>query len=174
MTDRARLRPVTEEDLEHLERMMSDPEEIGVFNWSGFHDPRFFRKGWEENRLLDAPRWTLMIEAPDGERAGFVNWRLAHAGSPFECAEFGISLWPRWRGQGLGTEAQRLLVRYIFAHTTLNRIQAGTAAENYAEQRALEKAGFTREGVLRGMAWRDGAWRDEMIYGVIRSDVLPG
>jgi RimJ/RimL family protein N-acetyltransferase len=173
MTERVRLRPVSEEDLDHLEEMLSDPEAIGEFNWSGFQDPRFFRQGWEKNRLLDAPRWTLMVETLDGQRVGFVNWRLINAGSPYECWEFGISLWPSWRGQGLGTEAQRLLVRYLFANGPQNRVQAGTSADNIAEQRALEKAGFTREGVLRGMAFREGAWHDEVVYGVIRSDVMP-
>jgi RimJ/RimL family protein N-acetyltransferase len=34
----------------------------------------------------------------------------------------------------------------------------------------LEKAGFTREGVLRQVAWRDGAWRDGVVYGILRDD----
>ncbi|HEU5474506.1 MAG TPA: GNAT family protein [Actinophytocola sp.] len=168
---RVRLRPVAEEDLDHLERMLADPEAIGEFNWAGFRDPRFWRTGWQENRLLGAPRWTLMVETLDGERVGFVNWRLTNPGSAFECVEFGLALWPQWRGQGLGTEAQRLLVNYLFAHTTQNRVQAGTSIDNIAEQRALERAGFTREGVLRGAAFRNGAWHDEVIYGMVRSDL---
>ena len=56
------------------------------------------------------------------------------------------------------------------AHTTAHRIEADTEAENVAEQRALEKAGFTREGVMRGVFWRDGAWRDGVIYSLLRTD----
>ncbi|MEU4725631.1 GNAT family protein [Nonomuraea dietziae] len=78
---------------------------------------------------------------------------------------------PEFRGKGYGTEAQRRLVRYLFEHTTANRIQASTEIENIAEQRALEKAGFTREGVLRGCGFRAGAWRDGVLYSVIRSDL---
>src|SRR6266567_2788049 len=37
---------------------------------------------------------------------------------------------------------------------TAHRIEAATEVGNVAEQRALEKAGFTREGVLRGSGWR--------------------
>ncbi|MDT0468458.1 GNAT family N-acetyltransferase [Streptomyces gibsoniae] len=51
-------------------------------------------------------------------------------------------------------------MRHLFAHTTLVRIKADTEAENFAEQRALEKAGFTREGILCSIAFRDGRWRD--------------
>src|SRR6266566_856763 len=69
----------------------------------------------------------------------------------------------RWRrgwtenrllGDGGGAEAHRLLARYLFAHTTAHRIEAITEATNLAEQRALEKAGFTAEGVSRAIGWR--------------------
>jgi RimJ/RimL family protein N-acetyltransferase len=61
-------------------------------------------------------------------------------------------------------------VRYLFAHTTVHRIEAVTDAGNIGEQRALEKAGFTREGVMRGISWRDGAWRDNVLYSILRTD----
>jgi RimJ/RimL family protein N-acetyltransferase len=70
-----------------------------------------------------------------------------------------------------GTQAQRLLVRYLFAHTQVNRIEAITEITNRAEQRALEKAGFTREGVLRGSTFRRGRWHDQVIYSVLRDEV---
>jgi RimJ/RimL family protein N-acetyltransferase len=69
------------------------------------------------------------------------------------------------------TEAQRQLTRYLFAHTTANRIEAGTEITNVGEQRALEKAGFTREGVLRGTLFRHGQWHDCVFYGVLRDEV---
>jgi RimJ/RimL family protein N-acetyltransferase len=62
-------------------------------------------------------------------------------------------------------------VRYLFAHTPVHRIEAATEAGNVAEQRALEKAGFIREGLLRGIGWRDGAWRDGIWYSVLRTDL---
>jgi RimJ/RimL family protein N-acetyltransferase len=34
-----------------------------------------------------------------------------------------------------GTTARRLLVRYLFAHTTVHRIEAATEVDNIAEQR---------------------------------------
>src|SRR6266568_770507 len=73
-------------------------------------------------------------------------------------------------GSGYGTQAHRLLARYLFAHTTVHRIEAGTEVDNIAEQKALEKAGFTREGMTRGTGWRDGAWRDGVTYSLLRTD----
>ncbi len=40
------------------------------------------------------------------------------------CWEIGIILLPEARGRGYGTQAQRLLARYLFAHTTVHRIWA--------------------------------------------------
>ena len=44
---------------------------------------------------------------------------------------------------------------------------------NLAERRALEKAGFTAEGVSRGVGWRDGQWRDGVTYSLLRTDPAP-
>jgi RimJ/RimL family protein N-acetyltransferase len=57
------------------------------------------------------------------------------------------------------------------ARSLANRIQATTEISNLAEQRALEKAGFSREGVLRGCGFRDGRWRDGVLYSILRAEV---
>ena len=83
----------------------------------------------------------------------------------------GIGLAPEFRGRGYGSAAQRLLARYLFAHTQVNRIEATTEITNVAEQRALEKAGFTREGILSSNAVRRGRWHDQVMYSVLRDEV---
>jgi RimJ/RimL family protein N-acetyltransferase len=47
--------------------------------------------------------------------------------------------------------------------------EAAAETGDIAEQKALERAGFTREGVLRQIRWR-GAWRDEVLYSILRTD----
>jgi RimJ/RimL family protein N-acetyltransferase len=46
----------------------------------------------------------------------------------------------------------------------VERLEASTDVDNAAEQRALEGAGFTREGVLRSAQFRDGAFHDLVLY----------
>jgi RimJ/RimL family protein N-acetyltransferase len=96
-----------------------------------------------------------------------VNWRRT---GKFGHFEIGAVLFPEHRGHGIGTEAQRQLVEYLFATTTAHRLQAGTEVDNLAEQRALERVGFEREGVLRATHFRAGQWRDGVIYGMLRGD----
>jgi RimJ/RimL family protein N-acetyltransferase len=168
MDDLVRLRPVRESDLEIMNRLTGDPETTGEFAWFGWENSPW-RRLWEENRLLGVDGGALMVVGAD-ETAGFVRWKRRQTTRSSYCWTIGIALLPGARGRGCGTEAQRLLARYLFAHTPVHRIEADTEVENIAEQRALEKAGFTREGIMRGCGWRDGAWRDGVTYGLLRTD----
>jgi RimJ/RimL family protein N-acetyltransferase len=163
------LRPVTVADMPVLHQLTQDPEMTGEFEWAGWSDPHDWRRAWEENGLIGPDGGTLMVDR-EGEVLGLVNWRRRTVGRASYYWAIGIALLPPARGHGYGTEAQRQLVEYLFAHTTVHRIAASTEAGNRAEQRALEKAGFTREGVMRGIGWRNGAWRDGVGYSVLRTD----
>jgi RimJ/RimL family protein N-acetyltransferase len=162
------LRPVAEEDLLFLERLTQDPDAAGDHAWSGWRDLRRFRQGWAEDRLVGDDGGVLLIARGD-ERVGFVSWFQVDF-APSYYWSIGIGLLPGARGKGYGTQAHLLLTRYLFAHTTVHRIEGVTEAENLAEQRVMEKAGFTREGVMRGVFWRDGAYRDGALYSLLRTD----
>ncbi|MCT2585256.1 GNAT family N-acetyltransferase [Actinophytocola gossypii] len=170
MTEGTRLRPVTEPDLDLLRDMAEDPESIGVFNWGGFTDDAVWRRRWADNRLIENDRTMLMVASGD-ETLGFVSWNKISTGQHSHLFELGIALVPDARGRGHGTAAQKLAARYLFAHHPINRIQAWTETGNVAEQRALEKAGFVREAVLHGFSFRDGAWRDEVLYRMLRAEL---
>lgn len=167
--ERVRLRPADEADVGFLRHLFQAPECIGEFEWTGWRDPHDWRRRWEENGLLGQDSGVFLVVL-GGERLGLVNYRRQAAGPTGHHWEIGAALVPEARGRGHGTHAQRLLTRYLFAHTPVNRIEAWTETGNVAEQRSLEKAGFTREGVLRGSFWRDGAWRDSVLYGILRDD----
>ncbi len=157
------LRPVTDDDLPLLLARRRRGPDDDAYNWFGYRD-------WEKPRITE-DSGTLIVVA-DGADAGDVGWHPAHYGIPPWSTAFdiGISLAPEFRGRGIGGPAQRLLATYLFDHTTANRVQASTDVANVAEQRALEKAGFTREGVLRGAQWRGGGWHDLVSYSLLRGE----
>ena len=164
-----RLRAFTESDLDFLDRLDTDPGALGPFEWFGFHDPIGRRRRWEKDRYLGTESSALAVELDSHEVAGLVSWRdLTRGGPPGTCLEVGAALLPEHRGHGIGTEAQRLLVNYLLAYTTAHRLEAWTEAANLAEQHVLERLGFQREGVLQEVGWRDGAWRDAVVYGLLR------
>lgn len=125
------------------------------------------RRRWQEDGLVGDDSSYLAVILHDGTCAGVVDW---HRSGLFGNYDIGIVLFPDHRGHGIGTEAQRQLVEYLFDTTTTHRIQAGTEVDNLAEQRALERVGFTREGVNRQVHFRAGRWRDGVMYGLLRGE----
>lgn len=179
MSEVIRLRPVVESDLPLLERLYEDPVDASEFGFYGYSGTGRMRKRFDEGFINDNGGKLAIVRdgAPDevGESGdvyvGDVGWHRMVTGPKSFSWNIGIGLLARERGKGYGTRAQRLMVEYLFLHTQVNRIEAGTEITNIAEQRSLEKAGFTREGVLRGSCFRGGAWRDMVSYSILRADV---
>jgi RimJ/RimL family protein N-acetyltransferase len=169
MDGQVSLRPVTEDDLSWLASLRDGPAATGPHEWHGWSDPQSERRQWAESGLLGDNGGTLIV-LHGTDRVGSVSWRKVRTGPTAFNWAIGIGLAPGFRGRGYGSAAQRLVVRYLFAHTQANRIEAVTEITNVAEQRSLEKAGFTREGVLRGTTFRQGRWHDQVIYSVLRGE----
>jgi RimJ/RimL family protein N-acetyltransferase len=165
-----RLRPFTEPDLELFDRFAIDPALSEPFEWAGFTPLGGHRKRWHQDGLLGSAPYCLVVAVDDDAVAGWVNWRETDRPGP-GAWEIGVLIVPEMRGRGAGAAAQRLLVEYLFATTTAFRIWAATEVGNIAEQRALERSGFTQEGLLRGTHLRDGQWRHSFVYGIIRDDI---
>lgn len=165
---RTRLRPVRASDAALMLSWRSDacsPYE----DWSG-PDPDGVPAGVT---LLAQPQGgELLVTNGEDVPIGSVQWRSVPYGPNLgsQALDIGISLRPSERGQGHGSRAQRMLARYLFTTTWTRRVQASTDVDNVAEQRALERAGFVREGVLRGAQWRQGCFHDLVSYAVLRDD----
>ncbi|MGW7264862.1 GNAT family N-acetyltransferase [Streptomyces sp. NPDC054842] len=169
--DPVRLRPVTPGDLDLFDEQFATRDGTGAFQWFGFTPTRRIRARHTEDGLLGRDGGVLTVTVA-GVVVGRVEWFASAWGRPdtSSCWTLAIGLFPAVRGRGTGSAAQRLLARYLFAHTRAERVQAWTDHANVAEQRALEKAGFTREGTLRSAQWRDGDWHDQILYAVLRTD----
>lgn len=166
-----RLRPITLDDCTIVEANPPTPDDL--YSFYGFNQPgrlrRLVESGEAHPRAGDL-EGRLTVEA-DGEYVGGVSWHREDYGPiPAPAINFGITLLPSARGKGHGTEAQRQLVAYLFAYTTVNRLEASTDVENIAEQRSLEKAGLLRDGIIRGCHFRQGEYRDMVLYGILRAD----
>ena len=74
---------------------------------------------------------------------------------------------PYWN-QGIGADAVRQIVEYVFADSDLVRIYAEPFAYNTGSCRILEKNGFEFEGVLRKNAIKNGKFQDMRLYAIIK------
>ena len=166
------LRPVIETDLVLLETWDADPDYSGEYNTFGLRPAGQTRRSFADHRFLTDDRGRLLAATKESEVVGEVSYRVVKHGGGIanRVYEIGVTIAPAHRGRGYGAEAQRLLVAYLFATYPIARVQATTDITNVAEQRALERAGFTREGVLRQAQFRAGSWHDLVMYSKLHDE----
>lgn len=169
------LREIERADAERLDRWRVDPAMMGEFNDFGTRPTELLADALDQGRrfLTEDMGRCVVARRSDGEPLGDMSWHPVRYGPSdgSRALNIGISLAPEARGHGYGVEAQRLLAELLFDLFDVVRVEASTDVENRAEQRALEKAGFTREGVLRQAQERAGAHHDLVVYSLLRHEV---
>ena len=118
--------------------------------------------------MVYAP-WKRMVWAvalADGDRCiGMVNYHNADKAN--RRAEIGYIIAPEQQGQGFAREAVSAVLAFCFAEMGMHRLQAVVDPDNAASRGLLDKLGFREEGVLRETLFLGGAWRDDVIYGLL-------
>ena len=155
------LKIVEKEDLTLLHEWDNNPEVGGEF------EPFKQETKTELERMFDNLRdaqW-FFVEKKDGARIGFIAHFLA-AGE----VEIGYTILPGERRKGYATEAIEIMVDYLFLWKGIVRIQAKADPDNTGSWKALEKAGFKREGILRKTFYCRGEWRDDCMYSILRKE----
>jgi aminoglycoside 6'-N-acetyltransferase len=170
--ERVGLRPVIQSDIVVLDSWTNDVAVNSSYNMFGLEPMHGHGSGFQARGLLDDSQGTLMIVTLAGEIVGGMSYHEVRYGPNIGSRAYniGLHITPDQRGKGYGSEAQRLLAGYLLQTFPIARVEAETDITNLPEQRALEKAGFTREGVLRKAQWRAGDWHDLVVYSRVRGD----
>ena len=123
--------------------------------------------------VMDARPVTNFAITVDGEPVGAIGFS---PGSDVErySAEIGYWLSEAFWGRGIVAEALDLVSTYAFDECHLLRLFALPFADNARSIRVLEKAGYTREGILRASAVKYGTPRDQALYSRINPRWTPG
>ncbi|MFC0007429.1 GNAT family N-acetyltransferase [Micromonospora siamensis] len=125
----------------------------------------------ESHWLAGASADLAILDAVTGAVAG--GCALVYDEPTTGQAMLGYSLLPEARGRGLTSRVLRLLANWAFG-VGLARLWAGTRPENVASRRALERAGFRSEGLMRGrLPGPDGTRVDSALYGLLATDPRP-
>lgn len=83
-------------------------------------------------------------------------------------AEIGYWLGQPFWGRGIMTRAIRQVCSEAFAAFDIVRIFAEPFAPNAGSRRALEKAGFTLEGILKDSVYKNGRILDSCMYALLK------
>lgn len=89
-----------------------------------------------------------------------------------QMATVGYWMGERFAGRGVMTRAVRALVPFAFGALHLHRLEAACLPHNGASMRLLEKVGFQREGLARGLVCINGRWQDHIVFALLADDPL--
>jgi RimJ/RimL family protein N-acetyltransferase len=160
------LRFATEDDVDALLAAVADPELREAANMPNL--------GPEEARASLAHLPALMasgrmlpmtaLDAPTGDIVG--GGILHHLDAERAIVEIGYWVLPHARRRGIATQIARLLAEHAFA-LGVERVAAYVNVDNPASERVLDRAGFTREGVVRSMPKPDGRRVDKTLFSLL-------
>ncbi len=168
-----RLEPPAEK---HVDQLLIAGKSEGIWTYLPY-GPFTSRAEWIE--------WlrTLSERMNRGESLPFVTIRLSderavgmtcylYISRPDRSLEIGGTwLMPEAQRSVVNTESKYLLLRHAFETLGCIRVQLKTDSRNTNSQRAIERLGARKEGVLRKhMIVKNGFQRDSVIYSIIDSE----
>lgn len=108
----------------------------------------------------------FVFEKASGSLTGGITLGNIRHGAA-QSASIGYWMGERFAGRGLMGEALELVIDHSFRTLRLHRLEAACIPDNNRSVRVLEKAGFTREGLLRSYLKINGSWQDHFLYGLV-------
>lgn len=142
-------------DLENLRHMRTRPREITPEGFAAVIEQQVGRADWRA--------YAVRVGGRVIGSTSFIDINLLH-----RFCEIGASwIAPGHQGTAVNPEMKLLMLRHAFEVQRCVRVTLKTDALNTRSQRAIEKLGAVREGVMRKMYLRlDGTPRDSVIYGI--------
>ncbi len=164
---RLTLRYATLEDAPRLFDLAADPAVTRFFSWGPYttmEQPEGYINSLpakrESGELLD-----FLVIDPDDGPIGVTG--LAEVARRDRRATVGSWLGHRWWGSGANFEAKAMIAALAFRRLGVERLTAWANTRNGRSQRALERIGFRREGVLNGWHRHGDEVHDVVVYGML-------
>jgi ribosomal-protein-alanine N-acetyltransferase len=112
------------------------------------------------------------VDGSEGTYIGEIGYHIGLRTDRGCRADLGYFIRQPYWNRGITTEAAKAVIRDAFQERDVTRMTAGCLAENVASERVLFKLGFTKEATLRCHQFHEGAWKDRVEYGLLRTDDL--
>jgi ribosomal-protein-alanine N-acetyltransferase len=164
------LRYATPADTEALFELGSDPEVTRFFSWGPYQrldEPAAYIAGLPGERSRGERLDFLIVDA--GDRPIGVTG-LSEVSRRDRRAVVGTWLGRRHWGTGANRDSKALIAKLAFESLGLERLGAYADLDNPRSQAALERLGFSREGVLRRWHRHGDRVHDVIVYSWLKSE----
>ena len=160
-----KLRTWKTDDAAALQRH-ADNKNIADFLLDRFPHPYTLQEAviYIDSKLQQHPVTNFVIDIT-GEAAGAISLDFrtdVYRKTPLLGYWLGEEYW----GRGIMPEAIKLITSYAFQQMDIICIHAFTLSKNLKSMRVLEKAGYTKQGILRQSVIKNNEVLDEHIYAI--------
>ncbi len=163
------LRTIRKKDIDKLFELDSNLEYRSQYQMTVFPSEAQFHKEFNEDGFWTREKGRLLIVDDSDRILGWVMFFKSNF--YFDGFEIGYALYETSsRGKGIGAEAVKLLVEYLFETFLINRIQAFTQIDNEPSKKMLKRIGFTFEGIARQAVFVRGKYMDGELWSILRSE----
>jgi aminoglycoside 6'-N-acetyltransferase len=162
--ERVVLRPARTEDRLRFREILAQPE---IARWWGPGGPDHAVDDW-----LDTDNGAVFAIEFDGLLVGSIQYAEEND-ADYRHAGIDLFLDTSHRGQGLGTDALRTLVCYLFDVRGHHRLTIDPAAANERAIRTYRRLGFRPVGVMRAYErGQDGSWHDGLMLDLLAGELM--
>ena len=164
------LRPLQESDVDPIFQACQDPLIPAFTRVPSPYDREMAVDFVRESAFAYLNRLALSFAIEvDGEFAGTIGLHTLKLSD--HCAEVGYWIAGAHRGKGICTEALILLTDFSLDVMQFRRLEALADVENIPSQRVMERAGYSREGILQARTTRpDGRQIDMALFSKVMSE----
>lgn len=164
------LRPFDDIDMPYLLKWYNDYELNRLAGWSNGKISASKLK-YNMSRSFGSDPMNLMIDNLEGKPIGTIQ--LYEIDEQDKSCKLGIRIGDKaYWSKGYGTDSVKTLVEYAFMKMGLYRVALRVYEFNERAARCYDKCGFKYEGRTRKSAYIDGAYYDEILMGILKSDFL--
>ncbi|KXT63049.1 GNAT family N-acetyltransferase [Streptococcus sp. DD04] len=173
-TKRLLLRPFVESDYQAMyDNWASRPDNLLDVTWDAYESPDMAKQSiacWGENyQNLDFYKWAICLKENPYHVIGDIS--VVDLDETVNAGEVGYILGKDYWGQGLMTEALKVVLNYLLLEAGFNRVRADFVTANPASGRVMAKAGMSYEGTFRQAVFHKGEVKDFSVYGILKSDL---
>lgn len=175
-TPRLVLKPHTLANAERLNAWQNDPELLYL---NDDEPPDRAARSLEQTRAFigrhsgptksdEIIHWAIHLKSDDE----FIGYCMAAFIDPYNrSCKFGLTIGEKehW-GQGYARETTTAILDFVFKEIALNRVQCELYDFNDRSLRLVRHLGFTHEGTHRQAVWKNGRFRDELVFAILRDE----
>ncbi len=168
--DKVFLRPTTPEDISNMHHwfLQSEPQSQSCHPHPLVTAKESAEAAQKKEKSINDQRFTA-VRKDDKVPVALV--RFFSLNPLNRSAELGLLVDPEVRRKGYGSEAIKIVTRYLFRYRGLNKVHAQTAGFNEGAIAMLESLGFKKDATLRDHYFYNGEFHVGYVYSLLQFEM---